>query len=209
MSPVSTHGRYEPGDSFLPEARRLVQDHAGDLVELVVADLSRFEWTGEPIKLLLVDAMKDAALVSQIARSFYPALIPSTTLIHQDFKHFYTSWIHVLHYRLRDYFRLTHSVADSGTVAFELCRPLSADTVAAVADIEHVTDDEADASFDYSFSLLDVSERVNVAAAHVAHYCHHVNATKARELFEKYQRLGWTERGEFPKVIQLLDHASV
>jgi hypothetical protein len=68
-----TYGIYRAGDSFLPEARRIVQQHGHGLVELHQADLTRYHWSGEPIKLLLVDAMKSLPLAQQIARTFSPA----------------------------------------------------------------------------------------------------------------------------------------
>ncbi|MDP9292701.1 MAG: hypothetical protein M3O82_10120, partial [Verrucomicrobiota bacterium] len=101
---------YEPGDSFLPEARRVVRVHGGGGVELIRADLELYEWSGGPIKILLVDAMKNENLAIQIPRNFFPSLVPGSLLIHQDFKHYYTSWIHVLQYRLRQYFRFYRSV---------------------------------------------------------------------------------------------------
>jgi hypothetical protein len=205
MYGAPVHGVYNSGDSFLPEARRIVRNHAGKLVKLVQADLSRFEWQGGPIKLLLVDAMKSPALAAQIARSFFPTILPGGILIHQDFKHYYTSWIHVLQYELRDFFRLSGSAPNSGTVAFELVRSIPGEAVkAAVAVVERMSDADADACFRYSLDLLGPDERVNVGAAHVAHYCHCGNIEKARETLQTYQRLGWSEKKEFPKVIQML-----
>src|SRR5687767_14496237 len=83
------YGRYQPGESFLPEARRLVRDHGGGRIELIQADLAHYEWKEGPIKLLLVDAMKNEDMASRIPRAFYPSLIPGGLLIHQDFKHYY------------------------------------------------------------------------------------------------------------------------
>jgi hypothetical protein len=108
---------YEPGDSFLPEARRVVREYGGGRVELIQADLGVYEWSGGAIKILLVDAMKNEDLAIQIPRNFFPSLVPGSLLIHQDFKHYYTSWIHVLQYQLRQYFRFYRSVG-WGTVAF-------------------------------------------------------------------------------------------
>jgi hypothetical protein len=122
------HCLYEPGDSFLPEARRVVREHGGGRVELIQADLGLYEWSGGPIKILLVDAMKNENLAIQIPRNFFPSLIPGSLLIHQDFKHYYTSWIHVLQYRLRQYFRFYRSV-QSATVAFEVLAPIPREAV--------------------------------------------------------------------------------
>lgn len=114
---------YEHGEIFLPEARRLVREHGGDQIELIQADLGVYQWSGGPIKILLVDAMKNEPLSIQIPRSFFPSLVPGSLLIHQDFKHYYSSWIHLLQYQLRQSFRFYQSVP-SGTVAFEVVAPL-------------------------------------------------------------------------------------
>ena len=50
-------GIYESGESFLPEARRRVARY-GKLIRMHAADLTRTEWAGGPIKILLVDVMK-------------------------------------------------------------------------------------------------------------------------------------------------------
>jgi hypothetical protein len=106
---------YQTGDSFLPEARRLTRDHGGRKIELIQADLTTYNWTGGLIKILLVDAMKSEALTRQIGKSFYPSLSAGALLIHQDFKHFHTSWIHLLQYGLREYFRVYRIVPNSST----------------------------------------------------------------------------------------------
>jgi hypothetical protein len=76
---------------------------------------------------------------------------------------------------------------------------------AAIAALDCISDADADASFRYSLNLLPQDERVNVAAAHVAHYCHRGNVGRARETIRAYASLGWTEKGEFPKSVRMLD----
>src|SRR5688572_3902747 len=38
------YGLYQPGESFLPEARRIVRDRGGGRIELIQADLAHYEW---------------------------------------------------------------------------------------------------------------------------------------------------------------------
>jgi hypothetical protein len=197
------HCLYEPGDSFLPEARRVVRENGGGGVELIRADLGLYEWSGGPIKILLVDAMKGPHLATQIARNFYPSLSPGSLLIHQDFKHYFTSWIHVLQYRLRQYFRFYRSV-QSGTVAFEVLAPIPREEVVRATEFTTMPDDETDASFRHSLDLVGPDERANIAAAHVMHYVHLKRTDRASHIVEIYRPIGMLDKGEFPIALGLL-----
>lgn len=49
--------------------------------------------------------MKSWELANSVLRNFFPALRPGLSLVHhQDFVHFFTPWIHLIMYRLREYF---------------------------------------------------------------------------------------------------------
>jgi hypothetical protein len=198
------HCLYRPGESFLPEARRVVRDHGSGRVELVQADLTLYEWKSGAIKILLVDAMKSENLARQIARNFYPSLITGGLLIHQDFNHYYTTWIHLLQYRLRRYFRLFRNVVGSATVAFEVLAPIPTEAVDQATDFVKSPDDEIDASFRHSLDLIG-SDCVNIAAAHVMHYLHLGRRDRASKTLETYRSLGISDRGEFPKVLNCLE----
>ncbi len=195
------YGLYEVGESFLPEARRVVRDHAGDRVAVAQADLSRFAWDGRPIRLLLVDAMKGAELARQIARTFYPRLQPGGLLIHQDYKHYFTSWIHVVQARLRDRFRLVRSVPRSGTAAFEVTSAVPAEEAERAGDFAGMTDAEVDACFAYSLGLFGPDERSAVAAAHVTPYSHLGRFDRADALVESYRSGGLAGSFEFDQAL--------
>ena len=195
---------YRPGESFLPEARRHAADKGGGLIELAQADLSTFEWVGEPIKILLVDAMKSNALTRQIARTFFPSLMAGGLLIHQDFKHFATSWIHILQYRLREHFRLQTSVPRSGTLSFEVLSTIPAEVVGRAVDWEGISDDEIEESFRHSFGLVAAHEQVNIAASHVMAYAWLGRKDVSRQLIETYRQRGLVEQGEFPLAIRFV-----
>jgi len=196
---------YHSGDSFLPEARRVVRDCGGGRVELIRADLALYEWRAGPIKILLVDAMKSENLARQIARNFYPSLVTGSLLIHQDFKHFYTTWIHILQYRLRRHFRLYRSVLKTGTAAFEVLAPIPSEAVDQATDFARIPEDEIDASFRHSLDLVGSDDCVNVAAAHVMHYVHLGRKDRASETLEIYRCLGMSDKGEFPKMLNCLN----
>jgi hypothetical protein len=205
MMMYETFGIYQPGDVFLPEARRVVNEHGNGLIELIQADLSCFEWSGDSIKILLVDAMKSAGLARQIARTFYPSLQIGGIVIQQDFKHFYTSWIHVLHFRLQKYFRMIHRVPRGGSVAFEAMAPISTSDVTQATDFENISDVESEECFRYSMGLVETDEKFKVAAAHVSLYYHLNRIDKARELIDRYAALGMAENWEFQSAIRLFE----
>ena len=194
---------YEPGESFLPEARRVVREHGGGRVELIQADLALYQWSGGPIKILLVDAMKNQELAIRIPRNFFPSLVPGSLLIHQDFKHYYTSWIHVLQYQLREHFRFYRSVR-WGTVAFEVLASIPREAVDRATEFAKIPNDETDASFRHSLELVGPEERANIAAAHVMHYVHLKRKEKALQTVEFYRPLGLLDKGEFPQALHLL-----
>jgi hypothetical protein len=205
MMMYETFGIYQPGDVFLPEARRVVNEHGSGLIELIQADLTYFEWSGDSIKILLVDAMKSAGLARQIARTFYPSLQKGGIVIQQDFKHFYTSWIHVLHFRLQKHFQMIHSVPRGATVAFEVMAPMSTSDVLEATDFENISDVESEECFRHSMGLVETDERFKVASAHVSLYTHLNRTDKARDLIDRYTALGMAENGEFQSAIRLFE----
>jgi hypothetical protein len=199
-----SYGRYQPGESFLPEARRVTHDWGGESIELIAADLALYEWGDGPIKILLVDAMKSETIARQITNSFFPSLLTGGLLIHQDFKHFYTSWIHVIQHRLRRYFRLDASVPRSGTVAFEVIAPIPREAVDQATDLATISDDEVDASFRHSLDLVGPEDCVNVAAAHVMQYVHLGRKERALATLEIYRSLPRPDNSDFPTVMEYL-----
>jgi len=193
MDPVHAplvHCIYAEGESFLPEARRVARDYGFGLVDLVAADLTKFEWSQGPIKILLVDAMKSATLMKQIARTFFPALVPGGILLHQDFKHGYTSWIHILQYRLRRHFRFIESVPKAGTVGFDVLSTPDVNEVIAASQMDRVSSAEVDACFEYSLSLLPETDHNEVARAHVTHYRRHKQLEDADRVTALYAQRG-------------------
>src|SRR5205823_9011727 len=155
---------------------------------------------------LLVDAMKNEELVRQIVRSFYPHLEIDSLLIHQDFKHFHTSWIHLVQYHLREYFRLYRTVANSSTVAFRMLKSIPSDVLERATDFANLSDVEIDSAFGYSIDVVRGDNNwSSVAAAHVMHYIHLGRRDRARETLEMYRRLGLGNEGEFSRVCSRLE----
>ncbi|MEM0942663.1 MAG: class I SAM-dependent methyltransferase, partial [Pseudomonadota bacterium] len=80
-----------PGTDLMPEARRLLEPWP---VTLHRADLAETGWTGGPIEILFIDAMKTPSTADAIAANFYPSLIPGrSVIVHQDYQHWRQPWI--------------------------------------------------------------------------------------------------------------------
>lgn len=201
MDGTPTFGIYRPGDTFLPGARWYTSEHAYGLISSDRADRSQFEWDGRPISLLLVDAIKSFEVASQILQTFFPALMPGAVLIHQDYKHYWTGWIHVLQYRLRDHCELLHSVAGGGTVAFTVTKPIPSEQASQGSDLRDSSDREIDDAFEYSLSLLPEDQAGNVTAAHVMLYCHLERRDRAPIALTNDRSLGMDSSAEFAGMV--------
>jgi hypothetical protein len=140
MHGMPTHGVYHSGDCFLPEARRYARDHRGGLSTSIGPISAHSNGDGRPISLLLVDAMKSFEVAGQIVRSFYPALVSGAVLLHQDFKHYWTGWIHIVQHR----FQFHRSIPKAGTVAFTVTRAIDPEEARARSDLGSTSDEEID-----------------------------------------------------------------
>ena len=176
---------YLEGDSFLPEVRRRFAECKGNILA-VKADLTAYHWEGGEIAILLVDAMKTPELCTSIAHEFYPHLKPGSVLIHQDYKHYFTSWIHLLQYRLREHFEFLHDVPHSGTVGFSVKKALSPEVVATAARVTETSDREMQAAIEYSMNFVSGHGKANIAAAHVMYFLHAGRLTEAESLLQGY-----------------------
>ena len=81
------------GTDLLPCARRLTRPWA-DRITLTRADLAKTEWTGGPVEILFIDAMKTPETADAILGAFLPALMPGrSVIVHQDYQHWRQPWI--------------------------------------------------------------------------------------------------------------------
>jgi hypothetical protein len=197
------YGIYRPGDSFLPEARKRVENMRS-FIELIPEDLTSYSWDAGPIRLLLVDAMKSDVLARSIALSFFTSLIEGSLLIHQDFKHFYTSWIHILQYRLRDCFSFDTEVPGSGTVSFRTIKrvPIGRAREASSGILE-ANESEVQEAFKYSLGLVkEELGKSAIAAAHVMYYVHCGQVQLARQTVTAYNHISHPIQGDFQLAIE-------
>lgn len=176
---------YVNGDSFLPETRGRLREYR-NTVELIKCDLTNYAWKGGKIKLLLVDAMKNSDLTLSITMNFFQHLVKGSLVIHQDFKFYGCPWIHILQYRLRDYFGFHYEVTNGYTVVLETKTKISKQTLQSVvfSSLDYISDQEVQSAFDYSLTLVGEQGKLAVQAARVMFYVHTGQKGKAEELMD-------------------------
>jgi hypothetical protein len=101
----------------------------------------------------------------------------------------YTSWIHLIQYRLREYFAFEMDVPNSGRVVFRLKKQVDCD-LKWLADLKSFSDHEVDEAFDYSMSLIVKS---NIAAAKVMHFIHLNRVDEARRTLSDFVQRGFSQ----------------
>jgi len=149
-------------------------------------DLALALWSAEPIAYMMIDAMKDWELAKHIAFTFYPHLIPNTAIIiHEDFCHHYTSWIHLMHYRLRDYFQPLRVLGNSSGVAFRCIKPI--DNIRAIVPEDYIdfSAEEIELAFDYSLGLVSDANKASVLSAKVMAYRHRDDYATAKNILRE------------------------
>ena len=139
-----------------------------DLIELHEGDLLELGWPGEEIEMLVVDAMKSWRLADGIPRRFFSHLIPGTSLVlHQDFSHHATYWIHLVMYRLREYFEPEHEIPETSSVIFRLTQEIPERLLDDQVSLETFSRPEVERAFDYSRSIVAPARRLNVSLAKI------------------------------------------
>ena len=172
-------GKYREGDSFLPEFEARTAEWS-EYFSVNAGDIKAAPWTGGPIELLFVDAMKWPDTAAYILKDFYPHLVPGLSLVaHQDFGDFYTGWIHLIQYRLREYFEFFQEVKKSATVVFKLKSAIPAALLDQDCFLDRASMEEITAAFDYSASLVSKSMQERVAAGRAMAHFHRGEPTLA------------------------------
>ena len=169
---TSLEGKYRPGDSFLDEFERRTYPWRSN-VKACPGDLAKVGWPGAAIEFLLIDAMKSWDAATGVVRNFFPALVPGRSLVmHQDFAHWYTSWIHPIQYRLREYFEPLYDVPSSSSMVFRLIKPLPPDLLQSEWSPDLFSKEDVDSAFAYSLDIVSKEKRPNIVAAKVMYFVH-------------------------------------
>ncbi|MEX0768250.1 MAG: hypothetical protein WD029_07250, partial [Microthrixaceae bacterium] len=174
-------GRFHNGESFLPlfktrlgENQNLVTPHQGDV--------SDENWLpSRPIEFLFNDVAKSWDIWNHLKTTFYRALQVEGTVVEQDWAHACTPWLHLWHYRYREYFESQDQVPHSGSVPFRLVRELPDEAFDADQLSDYTEQDVSDA-FDWAAGLVDSVRSGNVRGAYVHLYTLHGDLDRATQL---------------------------
>ena len=198
-------GKYKEGDSFLDAFLEQIEPWKKQ-IKFYPGDLNQMRWKREtPIEYLLVDAMKSWELTNSIIQTFFPALVPGLSLVHhQDFVHYYTSWIHLIMYRFKDYFEPVDYVP-IGSFVFKYKERIPLKWLETTYSFNDFAKEEIDAAFAYSMSLVPSKAKSNVAAAKAMLYVHLDCLEEAQEQIRLAQEQGlYLKESEFSQVEMLL-----
>ncbi|WP_017294487.1 hypothetical protein [Geminocystis herdmanii] len=165
-------GKYKDDDNFLDGFLEQIYPHQ-DMVNINQGDLMTMSWNKEKsIEFLLVDAMKNWDLANHITQQFFPALIPNVSLIqHQDFCHYNCSWIHLIMYKLRDYFEPILYVPN-GSVIFLNIKPIPEEYSQKTYSFADFSPSEINQAFAYSSSIVPHEGKANIQASKIMLYIH-------------------------------------
>jgi hypothetical protein len=197
-------GLFASEASFLPEFLRRTEKWR-DYIVVHEEDLADAQWHGGAIEFLLIDAMKTPEIASAILRGFFPHLLPGRSYVmQQDFAHCDTPWIHLLAFRLRDYFSVVADVPRSGASVFRCERALSHSELEMNLSLLSCSVAEIEAAFDYSLHLVSDDKKPNIIAAKAMAYRERGEIARAREVIAQAQYGPESLSGEFERVHSLL-----
>jgi hypothetical protein len=196
--------RYKEGDSFLDEYERRVKRYR-KFIEIHAGDLNKIGWNGGEIEFILIDAMKSWELANGIMHHFFHFLIPGRSIIlHQDFAHYFTPWIHLIQYRFKEYFEVFDDVKNSSSILFIYKKKIPQTDLDVSYGFGDFSDSEVSDAFQYSINISDSRKHPNIAAAHIMVYVHQDRLETARQLLSKYHELGSIEKSELVIVKDLI-----
>lgn len=181
-------GKYQEGDNFLDSFLEQISPYE-DMIKVNMGDLTTMSWNKEDaIEFLLIDAMKNWDLTNHIIQQFFPALIPHVSLIqHQDFCHYNCSWIHLIMYRLRNYFEPILYVPN-GSVIFKNIKTIPEEYYNQSYSFADFSPSEINQAFAYSSSIVPDSGKANIAASHIMTYIHQNNIQEAKNQLESIKQ---------------------
>lgn len=171
------------GSSFLHVFERNLAPWAAQ-VETHAGDFTKYEQPLGPVELVHVDIMKNWALTNAVLRKFFRDLIPGVSLVlHQDFVHYNTVWIHLVMHRLRDHFEAGAHVPGSTTVEFNLRSAIPSALLEQTYGFADFDAAERKAAFNWSRSFIhDPFLRFNIDAAEAMTPLHMGDRTTAEGL---------------------------
>jgi len=173
-------GKYKEGDGFLDEFKNRTAKYSSH-IEICAGDLAQIGWNGNEIEFLLIDAMKNWELSNAIIKHFFGSLIPNESyILHQDFGHYFTPWIHLLHWKFREYFVFAEDVPDSGSMVFKCIKKIPDNILSETYSFDSFNNEEVNAAFSHTMQIAPIKKLANIAAAKVMYYVHQNRITEAK-----------------------------
>ncbi len=107
-----------------------------DRLEIHEVDFSDTVIDPPEVEILIIDVMKGFDIAENVAKSFFPKVIPGGVLFNQDYLHYVHGWIPLLTWHLRDHLKLAwlHPNPDVCTVVFEVTRSIPAEKCVTLTD---------------------------------------------------------------------------
>jgi hypothetical protein len=204
---TSLEEKYKDGDSFLDEYLERINlwNH---LIRVYPGDLAEIGWQQGEIECLFIDAMKSWELTNSIVKNFFPYLIPGVSLvIHQDFAHYYTSWIHLIMYRFREYLVPIEHPFIYSSRAFRYVKPIPDELLQASYSFDTFSETEVEAAFDYSIDITPKKMQPNIMAAKVMYFIYIRDFEKAKLEFNKSTKqldyFEWLELADVQRIAKM------
>ncbi len=158
-------GKYKAGESFFEECLARSTAEA-ERIKFYPGDAMEIGWKGSPIEFLFIDVMKSWELCNAIIRDFFPCLIPGvSTVVQQDFTHYYTYWIHLVMYRFREYFEPVLDIPASASLVFKYTRQIPAELMLQNYSVSSFPIEEITQAFEYSTSIVASGKGNEIRAA--------------------------------------------
>lgn len=112
-------GRFREGDDFYQYFCGLHRARE-QILNIHQADLSRENWSGQPIEWIVNDAVKSLAIGTNVFQKWVPCMIPGKSWIaHQDYLWSNNSFLQVYMYLMRDCFVYEYTIPNSCMVVFK------------------------------------------------------------------------------------------
>ena len=180
---------YKPGEDFSGAFKMSTKKYAHFIIHKK-ADLLIENWKGGDVEILLVDAMKSMELCKAIFKNFYPHLIVGNSYVfHQDFAHYFTYWIHLLHFVVRDYFEVVKDSNVNGSLAFHYKKLIPKEIYNTHLSLSNFDENELNAVFEYSLSLVKDENKGDIYAAKIMAFKDRFGMEKAADLYNEINAL--------------------
>jgi hypothetical protein len=178
-------GKYKEGDSFLGEFQKRTVKFA-EWIEVYPGDLTASKWKQGDIEFLLVDAMKNWNLTNSIVKNFYGSLIPEKSyLMHQDFGHYFGSWIHLLQWHHRDYFHFFAEIPASSSVVFKYVKKIPEELLLTELSFESFSNEDIENAFNFCANLVSEKKKPSIYASKIMCFIHQNKFAEAQECLDK------------------------